>query len=404
MGSFQAAGTSYATWSLPMMPIYLFYSMFGFQRVGDLIWQSADARARGFLIGCTAGRTTMSGEGLQHEDGHSHLLASVVPTVHAYDPAFAYEMATIIEHGIHDMYGPSAEDCVYYLTLYNENYPMPAIPVPEGDEATQAAAAATIRDGILRGIYRFAGPASRRGRMPERAPSPPDAGAALAGESGGVGDESGDGGRSATILFSGTPVAGCDAGTRHALFGLGRGGRGLVGHELQGATRRRPRSRALEPAPPRQRTASAIRDAGLARGSRSYRGRDRLPEGGSGSDRSVRGCALHSARHRRIRTLRYPRSAAVAFRGRRRADRGRRAVGIAPRPARPRRARSPRRSRSTGSTPRRRTHGSPDRLRRGTAAVRRGTVSGRGAPGGSRWGFGRGVHQNWFQTCLQSRL
>ncbi len=211
MGSFQAAGTAYATWSLPMIPIYLFYSMFGFQRVGDLIWQSADARARGFLIGCTAGRTTMSGEGLQHEDGHSHLLASVVPTVHAYDPAFAYEMATIIEHGIHDMFGPSAEDCVYYLTLYNENYPMPAIPVPEGDEATQAAAAATIRDGILRGIYRFAGPASASaagaGAVAAGAgavAAGAGAGAALAGESGGVGDESGDGGRSATILFSGT--------------------------------------------------------------------------------------------------------------------------------------------------------------------------------------------------------
>jgi pyruvate dehydrogenase E1 component len=184
MASFQAAGTSYATWSLPMVPIYLFYSMFGFQRVGDLIWQAADARARGFLIGCTAGRTTMSGEGLQHEDGHSHLLASVVPTVHAYDPAFAYEMATIVEHGIHHMFGPEAEDCTYYLTLYNENYPMPAMPLPDGDEATQSAAAATIRDGILHGIYRFAGPA---------------AGGTAAGAAGDIG-----GGRSATIFFSGT--------------------------------------------------------------------------------------------------------------------------------------------------------------------------------------------------------
>src|ERR1035441_4402049 len=104
MASFQAAGTSYATWSMPMLPIYLFYSMFGFQRVGDLIWQAADARARGFLMGCTAGRTTMNGEGLQHEDGHSLLLASVVPTVHAYDPAFAYEMATIVERGLDHMF------------------------------------------------------------------------------------------------------------------------------------------------------------------------------------------------------------------------------------------------------------------------------------------------------------
>ena len=97
---------------VPMVPIYLFYSMFGFQRVGDLIWQAADARARGFLMGCTAGRTTMNGEGLQHEDGHSLLLASVVPTVHAYDPAFAYEMATIVERGINHMFGPEAEDCI----------------------------------------------------------------------------------------------------------------------------------------------------------------------------------------------------------------------------------------------------------------------------------------------------
>ena len=167
MASFQAAGTSYATWSLPMLPIYLFYSMFGFQRVGDMIWQAADARARGFLMGCTAGRTTMNGEGLQHEDGHSLLLASVVPTIHAYDAAFAYEMATIVERGIEHMFGPEAEDCIYYLTLYNENYPMPALPVPEGDEATQQAAAADIREGILRGIYRYAGPAA--GAAPGRA-------------------------------------------------------------------------------------------------------------------------------------------------------------------------------------------------------------------------------------------
>ena len=185
MASFQAAGTSYATWSTPMLPIYLFYSMFGFQRVGDLIWQAADARARGFLIGCTAGRTTMNGEGLQHEDGHSLLLASAVPTVHAYDPAFAYELATIVERGIDHMFGPEAEDCIYYLTLYNENYPMPALPVPEGDDAVQAAAAAGIREGILRGIYRYAEPGGTA------------AGSAAGGDGGRAA------GRSATILFSG---------------------------------------------------------------------------------------------------------------------------------------------------------------------------------------------------------
>ena len=167
--------------------------MFGFQRVGDLIWQAADARARGFLMGCTAGRTTMNGEGLQHEDGHSLLLASVVPSVHAYDPAFAYEMATIVERGIKHMFGPEAEDCIYYLTLYNENYPMPAFPLPDGDEATQAAAAADMREGILRGIYRYAGPAE---------------------VSGGDGRPAeGGAGRSATILFSGPRLAGRDAST-----------------------------------------------------------------------------------------------------------------------------------------------------------------------------------------------
>src|SRR5208282_5042961 len=113
MASFIAASTAYATWSRPMLPFFLYYSMFGFQRVGDLIWQAADARARGFLLGCTAGRTTMNGEGLQHEDGHSLLLASVVPNVRAYDPAFAYEMAMIIEHGIADMYGPQGKDLLY---------------------------------------------------------------------------------------------------------------------------------------------------------------------------------------------------------------------------------------------------------------------------------------------------
>jgi pyruvate dehydrogenase E1 component len=148
MGSFQAAGTAYSTWSTPMLPIYLFYSMFGFQRVGDLIWQAADARAKGFLVGCTAGRTTMSGEGLQHEDGHSLLLASVVPSLRAYDPAFAYELAFIVADGIEQMYGPGAQDLVYYVTLYNENYPMPAAPAEEAERER-------TRDGVLRGCYRY---------------------------------------------------------------------------------------------------------------------------------------------------------------------------------------------------------------------------------------------------------
>jgi pyruvate dehydrogenase E1 component len=137
-----------------MVPFYTFYSMFGFQRVGDLIWQAADARTRGFLMGATAGRTTLLGEGLQHQDGHSLVLASTVPSCQAYDPAFAYETAVIVKHGMRRMYGSSPEDVFYYLAIYNENYPMPAIPDREG-----------IEDEIVRGLYHWAhapeGPSKR---------------------------------------------------------------------------------------------------------------------------------------------------------------------------------------------------------------------------------------------------
>jgi pyruvate dehydrogenase E1 component len=144
LADFTAAGTAYATFGQAMVPFFICYSMFGFQRVGDLIWAAADMRARGFFLGATAGRTTLLGEGLQHDDGQSLLLASAVPNVQAYDPAFAYETAAIIEDGIERMYGEGGgEDVFYYITLYNENYQMPA--QPEG-----------VREGILRGLYRFA--------------------------------------------------------------------------------------------------------------------------------------------------------------------------------------------------------------------------------------------------------
>src|SRR5207245_4466789 len=120
MCSFTASGTSYATFGVPTVPFFIFYSMFGFQRVGDLIWAFGDIRGRGFLCGATAGRTTLQGEGLQHCDGHSHVLASTVPNVRAYDPSFAYEVALIVRDGIRRMYGDDPEDCFYYLTLYNE--------------------------------------------------------------------------------------------------------------------------------------------------------------------------------------------------------------------------------------------------------------------------------------------
>jgi pyruvate dehydrogenase E1 component len=139
---FQAAATAYATHGFSTIPFYIFYSMFGFQRTGDQLWAAGDARARGFLMGATAGRTTLTGEGLQHDDGHSHVLASTVPSVRPYDPAFAFELAAIIRDGIERMH-VKGEDLVYYVTLYNENYPQ--APKPAG-----------VDDGILRGLYRFA--------------------------------------------------------------------------------------------------------------------------------------------------------------------------------------------------------------------------------------------------------
>ncbi|HSF43099.1 MAG TPA: pyruvate dehydrogenase (acetyl-transferring), homodimeric type [Thermoanaerobaculia bacterium] len=140
MASFIAAGTSYATHGIDMLPFFIFYSMFGFQRIGDLIWAAADQRTRGFLLGATSGRTTLNGEGLQHEDGHSLVLASVVPNLLAYDPAYHYEIAVIIREGLKRMY-TDREDIFYYIALYNENYPMP--PMPEGSE-----------EGILKGLYK----------------------------------------------------------------------------------------------------------------------------------------------------------------------------------------------------------------------------------------------------------
>uniref|UniRef100_A0A832I7G2 Pyruvate dehydrogenase E1 component n=1 Tax=Eiseniibacteriota bacterium TaxID=2212470 RepID=A0A832I7G2_UNCEI len=149
MASLQAAGTSYATHAQVTVPFYIFYSMF-FQRTLDQLWAFGDIRGRGFILGATAGRTTLNGEGLQHEDGHSHVLASVVPNVRCYDPAFAYEVATIVRDGLDRMYVKD-EDVFYYVTLYNQDYAMP--PRPEG-----------VEDGILRGLYRYR-PALHRGKL-----------------------------------------------------------------------------------------------------------------------------------------------------------------------------------------------------------------------------------------------
>jgi pyruvate dehydrogenase E1 component len=141
--TFIASATSYSTHLYPTIPFYTFYSMFGFQRVADLIWSAADQRARGFLMGATSGRTTLNGEGLQHQDGHSLLMAHSNPAVRAWDPAFAYELATIIRYGIEEMYAEN-KDVIHYIAVYNENYPMP--PKPEG-----------VDEGILRGMYLLRG-------------------------------------------------------------------------------------------------------------------------------------------------------------------------------------------------------------------------------------------------------
>jgi pyruvate dehydrogenase E1 component len=152
LSSFIAAATSYSAHGEQMIPFYIYYSMFGYQRVGDLIWAAADSRARGFLLGGTAGRTTLNGEGLQHEDGHSHVLFSVVPNCRSYDPAYGYEVAVIIQEGLRRMVAEQ-EDVFYYLTLMNENYTHPAM--PKGAE-----------DGILRGMYLLRDAGSARSKKP----------------------------------------------------------------------------------------------------------------------------------------------------------------------------------------------------------------------------------------------
>ncbi|GAA3173288.1 MULTISPECIES: pyruvate dehydrogenase (acetyl-transferring), homodimeric type [Streptomyces] len=154
LADFTAAATSYATHGEPMIPFYIFYSMFGWQRTADQFWALADQLGRGFVIGATAGRTTMTGEGLQHADGHSHLIASTNPAALSYDPAFAYEVAVIVKEGLRRMYGPDAEDVFYYLTVYNETKVQPAMPEGLDEEA------------ILRGLYRFQEAASAAADAP----------------------------------------------------------------------------------------------------------------------------------------------------------------------------------------------------------------------------------------------
>lgn len=141
MAAWMAAATSYSTNNFPLIPFYVFYSMFGFQRVGDLAWASGDIQARGFLVGGTAGRTTLNGEGLQHQDGHSHILANTIPNCKAYDPAYGYEMAVVVRQGMKEMFEEN-RNVFYYLTIENENYAQPAMPKD-------------CEDGIIKGMYKF---------------------------------------------------------------------------------------------------------------------------------------------------------------------------------------------------------------------------------------------------------
>ena len=170
--SFTAAGTSYATHGEPMIPIYIFYSMFGFQRTGDGLWAAGDQMARGFVLGATAGRTTLTGEGLQHADGHSLLLAATNPAVVAYDPAWSFEIAHIVKDGLRRMYGEQSENVFYYLTVYNEPYVQPA--EPENLDV----------EGLLRGLYRYARSAGGR----RSAGADPGVGRDHAGRAAGAGD------------------------------------------------------------------------------------------------------------------------------------------------------------------------------------------------------------------------
>ena len=199
MASWIAAATAHSTHGLATIPFYIFYSMFGFQRVGDLAWAAGDIRARGFLLGATSGRTTLEGEGLQHDDGHSHVLASVIPSCRAYDPAYAYEIAVIVQDGMRRMY-QEQEDVFYYLTLINEKTEHPAM--PEGAE-----------EGILKGMHRVAGRAGR------------DA---------------------VQLLGSGAILRG-DGGGPTCWRGLRRAGRCLERHQLHRAAARGPGMRTLEP-------------------------------------------------------------------------------------------------------------------------------------------------------------
>jgi pyruvate dehydrogenase E1 component len=287
MSSWIVAATSYSTNNVPMIPFYIYYSMFGLQRVGDLAWLAGDIRARGFLLGGTAGRTTLNGEGLQHEDGHSHILAGTIPNCVSYDPTFAYEVVTIIRDGMRRMYAEQ-EDVYYYVTLMNENYPHPGM--PEGSEA-----------GILKGLYQLSdgGKSTKKGQRVQ-------------------------------LLGSGTIL-------REVMFAaeLLKSDFGIAADVWSATSFNELRRdgmdrRTLEPAASERAGAQEPRRVVPRRSRRPGRRRHGLhaqlcrpgARAGAGGRQ-----ALHRARDRRLRTQRLPQEAATLLRGRPLARRGRRAEG-----------------------------------------------------------------------------
>ena len=277
--SWIAAATSYANHGVQMIPFYIYYSMFGFQRIGDFAWAGGDMRARGFLLGGTAGRTTLAGEGLQHQDGHSQLVATTIPNCRAYDPCFNYELAVIIQDGLRRMC-TDQESVFYYITVMNENYAHPAMPA--GAAGGHPAGHVSPED-------------RRQGQSPR---------AAL-----GLRHDSARGAR----------------GRRAARAALQHSGRRLERHELQRAAARSARRRALERAPSRGRAAYELRGSVLRRHRcrRSVRRGHGLHEDRIRPDSPVGARALRCARHGRFRAQRRPRSAAAPLRGRPQVDRHR---------------------------------------------------------------------------------
>ncbi len=310
MSSFIAAGTAYATHGINTIPFFIFYSMFGFQRVGDLIWAGSDMRMRGFVLGGTAGRTTLNGEGLQHQDGQSHVLASPVPICQSYDPAFAYELAVIIEDGIKRMYGDQ-ENIFYYLTLMNEQYEHP--PMPDG-----------ARDGILKGMY-VARPTSKPNAKLR---------AQLFG--------------SGTILIQALEAqkileekynVGADVWSVTSYVNLYRDG-----HACERWNRLHPADKPRVP----------VRDAGDRQRQGRLRGGQRLSQVAARLDRPLAPAAVAVARHRRVRPFGNARRAARLLRGRCAVHHARHAVCASRRRNRSSPRSSPRPSRISGSIPRRR--------------------------------------------------